>query len=158
MRMNTVRASEYTSSVVPLSARTVTFVVEEKLHPRFERVDDDLVVKLNITLSHALLGPEGGGTIAKEVEQLDGRRIQVALPDGVSDRVESSANYPANSAGWTGDPYNRRRNACFKGWISETKRRSDSEVECCLSKPSHSGAEARAAKGAGIDCYTIMRD
>lgn len=66
------------------SFRTVTFVVEEKPHNRFERVDDDLVVKLNITLSQALLGPDGGGAITKEVEQLDGRRIQVSLPEGVS--------------------------------------------------------------------------
>lgn len=66
------------------SFRTVTFVVEEKPHNRFERVDDDLVVKLNITVSQALLGPDGGGAITKEVEQLDGRRIQVSLPEGVS--------------------------------------------------------------------------
>ena len=66
------------------SFRTVAFVVEEKPHNRFERVDDDLVVKLNITLSQALLGPDGGGAITKEVEQLDGRRIQVSLPEGVS--------------------------------------------------------------------------
>lgn len=65
------------------SFRTVTFVVEEKPHNRFERVDDDLVVKLNITLSQALLGPDGGGAITKEVEQLDGRRIHVSLPEGV---------------------------------------------------------------------------
>ncbi len=64
--------------------RTVAFVVEEKKHSRFERIDDDLIVKLNITLSQALLGPEGGGTITKEVESLDGRRIQVSLPEGVS--------------------------------------------------------------------------
>ncbi|KIR27857.1 chaperone regulator [Cryptococcus deuterogattii 99/473] len=63
-------------------SQTVTFVVEEKPHNRFERVDDDLVVKLNITLSQALLGPDGGGAITKEVEQLDGRRIQVSLPEG----------------------------------------------------------------------------
>ncbi|OCF41525.1 chaperone regulator [Kwoniella heveanensis CBS 569] len=63
-------------------SQTVTFVVEEKKHNRFERIDDDLVIKLNITLSQALLGPEGGGAITKEVEQLDGRRIQVTLPEG----------------------------------------------------------------------------
>lgn len=60
------------------------FVVEEKKHGRFERVDDDLVTRMNLTLSQALLGPEGGGSITKEVEQLDGRRIQVTLPEGVS--------------------------------------------------------------------------
>lgn len=64
--------------------RTITFVVEEKPHPRLERAGDDLVVKLNITLSQALLGPEGGGSITKEVDQLDGRRVQVTLPEGVS--------------------------------------------------------------------------
>lgn len=68
--------------------RTVTFVVEEKKHSRFERVDDDLVIKLNLSLSQALLGPEGGGAITKEVEQLDGRRIQVTVPEGVSQCVK----------------------------------------------------------------------
>jgi DnaJ family protein B protein 4 len=66
-----------------MASRTVAFVVEEKKHSRFERVEDDLIVKLNITLSQALLGPEGGGTITKEVEQLDGRRIQVSTSEGV---------------------------------------------------------------------------
>lgn len=65
-------------------SRTVVFVIEEKKHPRFERVDDDLVVTMNITLSQALLGPDGGGEISKEVNQLDGRRIPVTLPPGVS--------------------------------------------------------------------------
>lgn len=63
-------------------SQTVTFVVEEKPNTRFERVGDDLVVKLNITLSQALLGPDGGGSITKEIEQLDGRRINVSLPAG----------------------------------------------------------------------------
>ena len=62
----------------------MVFVIEEKKHPRFERVDDDLTVTLNITLSQALLGPDGGGEITKEVNQLDGRRIPVTLPAGVS--------------------------------------------------------------------------
>ena len=63
-------------------AQTIAFVVEEKPHTRFEREGDDLIVKLNLTLSQALLGPDGGGKITKEVEQLDGRRIQVSLPEG----------------------------------------------------------------------------
>ncbi|WWC66189.1 uncharacterized protein I206_100090 [Kwoniella pini CBS 10737] len=63
-------------------SQTVTFVVEEKSHNRFERIDDDLIIKLNITLSQALLGPEGGGAITKEVEQLDGRRISVSTTEG----------------------------------------------------------------------------
>ncbi|WWD17671.1 hypothetical protein CI109_102112 [Kwoniella shandongensis] len=64
-------------------AQTVAFVVEEKKHNRFERVDDDLIVKLNITLSQSLLGPEGGGSITKEIEQLDGKRIEVQAPEGI---------------------------------------------------------------------------
>lgn len=68
-----------------LTRRTVTFVVEEKPHGRFERDGDDLIVKLNISLSQALLGPEGGGPITKSVNQLDGRQIDVTLPEGVSD-------------------------------------------------------------------------
>ena len=64
--------------------RTVVFVVEEKAHNRFERDGDDLIVKLNVTLSQALLGPDGGGAITKEVNQLDGRRVEVTLPEGVS--------------------------------------------------------------------------
>lgn len=63
-------------------AQTVTFVVEEKPNLRMERDGDDLIVKLNITLSQALLGPDGGGSITKEIEQLDGRRIKVSLPAG----------------------------------------------------------------------------
>jgi DnaJ family protein B protein 4 len=57
--------------------------VDEKPHPRFERDGDDLIVKLNVTLAQALLGPEGGGRISKEVDQLDGRRIPVDAPLGV---------------------------------------------------------------------------
>lgn len=64
-------------------------MVEEKKHSRFERIDDDLIVKLNITLSQALLGPEGGGSISKEVEALDGRRIHVSLPEGVGSTLIS---------------------------------------------------------------------
>nr|ODN87502.1 chaperone regulator [Cryptococcus depauperatus CBS 7841] len=66
-------------------SQQVEFFLEnalEKPHNRFERVDDDLIIKLNISLSQALLGPDGGGKITKEVEQLDGRRIQVSLPEG----------------------------------------------------------------------------
>lgn len=39
---------------------------------------------MNVTLSQALLGPDGGGAITKEVNQLDGRRVEVTLPEGVS--------------------------------------------------------------------------
>lgn len=94
-RMSTARASKYyvSSSDPQLIDRTVVFVIEEKKHPRFERVDDDLTVTLNITLSQALLGPDGGGEITKEVNQLDGRRIPVTLPAGVSPASISLVRY-----------------------------------------------------------------
>lgn len=74
---------ESASSERMTDARTVAFVVEEKPHNRFERDGDDLIVKLNITLSQALLGPEGGGAITKEVDHLDGRRVEVSPPEGI---------------------------------------------------------------------------
>lgn len=123
------------------SFRTVTFVVEEKPHNRFERVDDDLVVKLNITLSQALLGPDGGGAITKEVEQLDGRRIQVSLPEGVrldflcSMSIDADLLYPANRPARTRNTYSRRGYACLKGQFIEEERRSCCQVECCLPYP-----------------------
>ena len=108
--------------------RTVAFVVEEKKHSRFERMDDDLVVKLNITLSQALLGPDGGGTISKEVEQLDGRRIQVSLPEGVSRSRPFATNLTdiryANVAGRaarSGDKSRRRGDAGLEARCGETE-------------------------------------
>jgi DnaJ family protein B protein 4 len=61
--------------------QTIVFVVEEKPHGRFTREDDDLVVRLNINLLDALVGNNEG---TREVEHLDGRKIKVALPKGVS--------------------------------------------------------------------------
>ncbi|KAI0052308.1 DnaJ-domain-containing protein [Auriscalpium vulgare] len=60
-------------------AQDLVFVVEEKPHSRFERVGDDLAVKVQVGLVDALVG-EGGKRI---VELLDGRRVQVPLPTGV---------------------------------------------------------------------------
>jgi DnaJ family protein B protein 4 len=61
--------------------QTIVFVVEEKPHGRFTREDDDLVVSLNIGLLEALTGTNEG---SREIEQLDGRKIKVTLPKGVS--------------------------------------------------------------------------
>ena len=61
--------------------QTIVFVVEEKPHGRFTREEDDLVVSLNIGLLEALTGTNEG---SREIEQLDGRKIKVALPKGVS--------------------------------------------------------------------------
>ena len=61
--------------------QTIVFVVEEKPHGRFTREDDDLVVSLNVSLLDALTGTTEG---TREVEHLDGRKIKVNLPKGVS--------------------------------------------------------------------------
>lgn len=61
--------------------QTIAFVVEEKPHGRFKREDDDLVVSSNISLLDALTGTNEG---TREIEHLDGRKIKVQLPKGVS--------------------------------------------------------------------------
>jgi DnaJ family protein B protein 4 len=63
--------------------QTIVFVVEEKPHPRVKREDDDVVVSLDIPLLEALTG---SSTPMKQVEQLDGRKINVPVPRGVSGR------------------------------------------------------------------------
>jgi DnaJ family protein B protein 4 len=137
--------------------RTVTFVVEEKNHPRFERVDDDLIIRLNLTLSQALLGPEGGGSISKEVEQLDGRRIHVSLPEGVGGFASPNLSHYSRSnfctAGCPTQPGNsssRGGHACVKGGIREEERRSCCEVECGVPGASQSCTKAGVTKSIGI--------
>jgi DnaJ family protein B protein 4 len=63
--------------------QTLVFVVEEKEHTRFKRQDDDLVINVNVGLLDALTG---SSETTKEVEHLDGRRIKVPVPRGVSPR------------------------------------------------------------------------
>lgn len=65
--------------------QTIVFVVEEKPHPRFKREDDDLVVSLNVSLVEALTGPLAGSSSGERVvEHLDGRKIKIPYPKGVS--------------------------------------------------------------------------
>lgn len=64
--------------------QTIVFVVEEKPHGRFERLDDDAVVNCNISLVDALTGSPSGQLEDRVVEHLDGRRLKVQAPKGVS--------------------------------------------------------------------------
>ncbi len=56
------------------------FVVEEKPHARLRREEDDVVAVLDVPLVDALAGAGGSRT----VEHLDGRKVTVQLPKGVS--------------------------------------------------------------------------
>jgi DnaJ family protein B protein 4 len=59
----------------------LVFIVEEKPHNVFERVENDLVCKVKIPLVDALAGTPGLGK--KVVQTLDGRKLQVAVPEGI---------------------------------------------------------------------------
>ncbi|KAJ7707499.1 hypothetical protein B0H17DRAFT_1032893 [Mycena rosella] len=60
-------------------AQDLVFVVEEKPDGAFERRGDDLVCRVQISLLDALAGNGG----KKIVEALDGRKLQVGVPQGV---------------------------------------------------------------------------
>jgi DnaJ family protein B protein 4 len=62
------------------SSPDLVFVVEDKPHPRFTRSGHDLIAKLEIPLVEALTN-EGGSK--KQLEHLDGRKLQVQVPPGV---------------------------------------------------------------------------
>ncbi|KAF5093312.1 hypothetical protein D0Z00_004124 [Geotrichum galactomycetum] len=53
------------------SAQDVVFVVEEKPHSRFKRVDNDLTIDLKLSLKEALTG------FSRIVETLDGKKLKV---------------------------------------------------------------------------------
>jgi len=62
----------------------LVFVVEEKPHEVFKREGNDLSANLKIPLVEALAGPPGGvGKLAKTLELLDGRKLQIAVPMGI---------------------------------------------------------------------------
>jgi len=58
----------------------LVFVVEDKPHPRFTRSGDDLIARVEVPLVEALTN-EGGAK--KQLEHLDGRKLQVPVPPGV---------------------------------------------------------------------------
>jgi DnaJ homolog subfamily B member 4 len=58
----------------------LVFVVEDKPHPRFSRSGDDLIARVEIPLVEALTNTGGA---KKQLELLDGRKLQVPVPPGV---------------------------------------------------------------------------
>ncbi|KAF9476227.1 DnaJ-domain-containing protein [Pholiota conissans] len=65
-------------------AQDLVFVVEEKPHEVFSRDGNDLKAKLRIPLVEALAGPPAGvAKLSKTLELLDGRKLQIAVPQGV---------------------------------------------------------------------------
>jgi len=61
-------------------AQDLVFVVEEKPHDRFTRDGNDLVTKVKIPLVEAL---SNEGVKKHVVEALDGRKLQVKVPNGI---------------------------------------------------------------------------
>jgi DnaJ homolog subfamily B member 4 len=62
------------------SSADLVFVVEDKPHTRFSRSGNDLIVRVEIPLVEALTNESGS---KKQVEHLDGRKLQVQVPAGV---------------------------------------------------------------------------
>ncbi|KAI9463207.1 hypothetical protein BJY52DRAFT_1253708 [Lactarius psammicola] len=62
------------------SSPDLVFVVEDKPHERFAREGDDLIAKIEIPLVEALTNESGA---KKQLELLDGRKLQVSVPPGV---------------------------------------------------------------------------
>ena len=62
------------------SSPDLVFVVEDKPHPCFTRSGDDLIASLKIPLVEALTNESGS---KKQLEHLDGRKLQVLVPPGV---------------------------------------------------------------------------
>jgi len=56
----------------------ITFIIEQKVHPTFKRVGDNLYVNLDIELQEALLG------FSKTITHLDGHLVTVtSLPNEI---------------------------------------------------------------------------
>jgi DnaJ family protein B protein 4 len=62
------------------SSPDLVFAVEDKPHPRFSRSGNDLIVRVEVPLVEALTNESGS---EKQVEYLDGRKLQVLVPPGV---------------------------------------------------------------------------
>jgi DnaJ family protein B protein 4 len=61
-------------------AQDLVFVVEEKPHPKFTRDGNNLRAKIPILLVDALTGSK---TPTKTIEGIDGKKVNVRIPDGV---------------------------------------------------------------------------
>jgi len=64
-------------------SQDLVFVVEEKPHPVFKREGNDLIAHVKIPLIDALTGSPSGAKITRQLEYLDGTKIQVAAPLGI---------------------------------------------------------------------------
>jgi len=62
------------------SSQDLVFVVQDKPHACFTRSGDDLIARVEIPLVQALTNETGA---KKQLNHLDGRRLQVPLPTGV---------------------------------------------------------------------------
>jgi DnaJ homolog subfamily B member 4 len=62
------------------SSPDLVFVVEDKPHVRFSRSGNDLIARVEIPLVEALTNESGS---KKQLEHLDGRKLQVQVPPGV---------------------------------------------------------------------------
>lgn len=62
------------------SSPDLVFVVEDKQHVRFSRSGNDLIARVEIPLVEALTNESGS---KKQLEHLDGRKLQVQVPPGV---------------------------------------------------------------------------
>jgi len=81
----------------------LVFVVEDKPHPRFSRSGNDLIARVEIPLVEALTNASGA---KKQVEHLDGRKLQVPVPPGVvkpgQETRIANEGMPMRSKGATG--------------------------------------------------------
>ena len=62
------------------TSQDLVFVVQDKPHTHFTRSGDDLIARVEIPLVEALTNEAGA---KKQLEHLDGRRLQVPIPTGV---------------------------------------------------------------------------
>ncbi len=62
------------------SSPDLVFVVEDRPHARFSRSGNDLIARVEVPLVEALTNESGS---KKQLEHLDGRKLQVQVPPGV---------------------------------------------------------------------------
>lgn len=75
--------------------KNIQFVIQEKANEKFQRVDDDLIYYLPITLKESLLGFE------KQIETIDGRRISIKKVNPIQREEEN--RYPGQGMSMKGD-------------------------------------------------------
>jgi DnaJ family protein B protein 4 len=85
------------------SSPDLVFVVEDKPHVRFSRSGNDLIARVEIPLVEALTNESGS---KKQLEHLDGRKLQVQVPPGVvkpgQETRIASQGMPTRGKGATG--------------------------------------------------------